>query len=221
MKRNTDTSNGADRLTKRGSAVESFGYVNREGAKRATMIDVNALRKGVTFTMDGALYRVIEYQHHKPGRGKATIRTTLRDLRTGATIQRNFISGDRVEDVRVNRRAVQYLYTDGMLFHFMDTETYEQTALSAAVVGDQSPYLREGQEILLSSYDGEPLDLELPASVELEVTGSELAVAGDTATGAQKRVTLETGLSVQVPLFVKEGDTIRVDTRTGEYLTRV
>ena len=185
------------------------------------MIDVNELRRGVTFTIDGALYRVLEYQHHKPGRGKATIRTTLRDLRTGATIQQNFISGDRVEDVRVNRRSVQYLYNDGHLFHFMDTETYEQTALSVGSVGEQASYLKEGQELVLSSYEGEPLDLELPASVELTVTGSELAVAGDTATGAQKRVTLETGLEVQVPLFVKEGDAIRVDTRTGGYLTRV
>jgi elongation factor P len=171
--------------------------------------------------MDGDLYRVLEYQHHKPGRGKATIRTTLRNLRTGATIQQNFISGDRVEDIRVNRRAVQYLYGDGHLFHFMDTETYEQTALSAAAVADQAAYLKEGQELVLSSYEGEPLDLELPASVELTVTASELAVAGDTATGAQKRVTVETGLDVQVPLFIKEGDAIRVDTRTGGYLTRV
>lgn len=185
------------------------------------MIDVNELRRGVTFTMNGALYRVLEYQHHKPGRGKATIRTTLRDLRTGATIQQNFISGDRVEDVRVNRRGVQYLYSDGHLFHFMDTETYEQTALSVEAVGEQAPFLREGQDLVLSSYDGEPLDLELPPSVELTVASSELAVAGDTATGAQKRVTTETGLAVQVPLFVKEGDVIRVDTRSGEYLTRV
>jgi len=185
------------------------------------MINVNELRKGVTFTMDGSLYRVLEYQHHKPGRGKATIRTSLRDLRTGSTIQKNFISADRVEDIRVNRRVVQFLYSDIDLFHFMDTETYEQTALSTAAVGDQAAYLREGQEIVLSSHEGEALDLELPASVELEVTSSELAVAGDTATGAQKRVTMETGLRVQVPLFVKEGDVIRVDTRTGGYLTRV
>jgi elongation factor P len=185
------------------------------------MIDVNELRKGVTFTMDGALYRVLEYQHHKPGRGKATIRTTLRDLRTGSTIQRNFISGDRVEDIRVNRRVVQFLYSDTHLFHFMDTETYEQTALGTPGVGDAAPYLREGQEVVLSSYEGEALDLELPASVELQVASSEMAVAGDTATGAQKRVTLETGIQVQVPLFVKVGDVIRVDTRTGDYLTRV
>ena len=185
------------------------------------MIDVNELRKGVTFTMDGELYKVLEYQHHKPGRGKATIRTTLRNLRTGATIQHNFISGDRVEDIRVERRGVQYLYTDGDLYHFMDTETYEQTALSASVLEEQIPYLKEGMELVLSAYDDEPLDVELPTTVEMEVVKAEIAIAGDTATGAMKKVTLETGLEVQVPLFVEQGDVIRVDTRTCEYVTRV
>jgi len=185
------------------------------------MIDVNELRKGVTFTMNGELYKVLEYQHHKPGRGKATIRTTLRNLRTGATIQQNFISDDRVEDIRVERRVAQYLYTDGALYYFMDTETYEQTALSAAMVGDQSAYVKEGMEVSISSYEGEPLDLDLPTTVEMEIIDAEMAIAGDTATGAAKRVTLETGLEVQVPLFVQKGDVIRVDTRTGEYVTRV
>ena len=185
------------------------------------MIDVNELRKGVTFTMDGELYKVLEYQHHKPGRGKATIRTTLRNLRTGATIQKNFTSGDRVEDIRVERRGVQYLYADGDLYHFMDTETYDQTALSAAALGDQIPYLKEGLELILSSYEGEPLDVELPTTVDMKVIEAEMAVAGDTATGTLKKVTLETGLEVQVPLFVEVGDAIRVDTRTGEYVTRV
>jgi len=185
------------------------------------MIDVNELRKGVTFTMDDELYKVLEYQHHKPGRGKAVIRTTLRNLRTGATIQHNFISGDRVEDIRVERRGVQYIYTDGDLYHFMDTETYEQTALSSATLEDQIPYLKEGMELVLATYENEPLDVELPTTVELEVVRSEMAIAGDTATGAMKKVTLETGLEVQVPLFVEEGDVIRVDTRTGEYATRV
>ena len=185
------------------------------------MIDVNELRKGVTFTMDGELYKVLEYQHHKPGRGKATIRTTLRNLRTGTTIQHNFISGDRVEDIRVERRGVQYLYTDGNLYHFMDTETYEQTALSASVLEEQIPYLKEGMELVLSAYDDEPLDVELPTTVEMEVVKAEIAIAGDTATGAMKKVKLETGLEVQVPLFVEQGDVIRVDTRTCEYVTRV
>jgi elongation factor P len=185
------------------------------------MIGVNELRKGVTFTMDGELYKVLAYQHHKPGRGKATIRTTLRNLRTGATIQQNFISGDRVEDVRVERRGVQYLYTDGDLYYFMDTETYEQTALAASALGDQVHYLKESMELVLSSYEGEPIDVELPTTVEMEVVGAEMAIAGDTATGAMKKVRLETGLEVQVPLFIEQGDVIRVDTRTGEYVTRM
>jgi elongation factor P len=185
------------------------------------MIDVNELRKGVTFTMDGQLYKVIEYQHRKPGRGKATIRTTLRNLRTGATIQKNFISGDRVEDIRVERRGVQYLYTDGDLYHFMDTETYDQMALAAAALGDQVRYLKESMELVISTYEDEPLDVELPTTVEMEVIEAEMAVAGDTAAGTLKKVTLETGLQVQVPLFVEVGNVIRVDTRTGEYVTRV
>jgi elongation factor P len=189
--------------------------------RETAMIDVNELRKGVTFTMDGELYKVLEYQHHKPGRGKATIRTTLRNLRTGATIQHNFISGVRVEDIRVERRGVQYLYTDGDLYHFMDTESYEQTAMGAAILGDQVRYLKEGMELALSTYEGEPLDVELPTTVEMEVVEAEMAIAGDTATGTMKKVTLDTGLEVQVPLFVERGDVIRVDTRTGEYVTRV
>lgn len=185
------------------------------------MIDVNELRKGVTFTMDGELYKVLSYQHHKPGRGKATIRTTLRNLRTGTTIQQSFISGDRVQDIRIERRGVQYLYNDGDLYHFMDTETYDQTALSATVLADQTRYLKEGLELVLTTYEGEPLDIELPTTVDAAVVQAEMAVAGDTATGAMKKVTLETGLEVQVPLFIEVGDAIRVDTRTGEYVTRV
>jgi elongation factor P len=185
------------------------------------MIDVNELRRGATFTMDGELYKVLEYRHHKPGRGKAVIRTTLRNLRTGATIQHNFISADRVEDIRIERRGVQYLYTDGDLYHFMDTETYDQTALPTSVLGDQIRYLKEGVELVLSTYEEEPLDVELPTTVDMEVVEAEMAVAGNTATGTLKKVTLETGLEVQVPLFVEQGDVIRVDTRTGEYVTRV
>jgi elongation factor P len=186
-----------------------------------SMIDVNELRKGVTFTMDGELYKVLEYQHHKPGRGKATIRTTLRNVRTGATIQHNFISGDRVEDIRIERRGVQYLYTDGDLHYFMDTETYDQTPLGRPMLGDQVRYLKEGMELVLSTYEGEALDVELPTTVEMEVVEAEMAVAGDTATGTLKKVALETGLEVQAPLFIEVGDVIRVDTRTGEYVTRV
>ena len=169
------------------------------------MIDVNELRKGVTFTMDGELFKVLEYQHHKPGRGKATIRTTLRNLRTGATIQKNFISSDRVEDIRVERRGVQYLYSDGDFYHFMDTATYDQTAIPAAVLSDQAIYLKESMELVLSTYEGEPLDVELPTTVEMEVIEAEPAVAGNTATGALKKIKLETGLELQVPLFIEVG----------------
>ena len=185
------------------------------------MIDVNELRKGVTFTMDGRLFRVLEYQHHKPGRGKAIIRTTLRNLRTGATIQQNFTSGDRVDDVRVERRGVQFIYQDGDLYYFMDTETFEQMPLPGSGLGDQIAYLKEGLTLMLVSHEGEALDVELPTTVEMLVIEAEMAVAGNTATGALKRVKVETGLAVQVPLFVEQGDVIRVDTRSGEYVTRV
>ncbi|MGD1996688.1 MAG: elongation factor P [Anaerolineae bacterium] len=185
------------------------------------MIDVNELRTGATFTMDGALYKVLEYQHHKPGRGKAFIRTKLRDLRGGATIQHTFISGDRVEEILVERREVQYLYSDGALYHFMDTETYAQVAMSASALQEEALYLKEGMELAISMYEKQPLEVHLPTAVDLEVVDAEMAVAGDTATGATKRATLETGHDVQVPLFVETGDVVRVDTRTGEYVTRV
>ena len=185
------------------------------------MIDVHQLRKGTTFTLDGELFKVIDFQHHKPGRGKAVIRTKIRNLRTGATIDKNFISGDRVEDVRVDRIAVQYLYSDGTFYYFMNRETYEQMPLSAAVLGDNIKYLIDNMELNISVFDGEPIDIDLPINVELKVVDAPMAVAGDTATGVTKEVTLESGLKINVPLFVKEGDTIRVDTRTGEYVTRV
>ncbi|MGD8760441.1 MAG: elongation factor P [Anaerolineales bacterium] len=185
------------------------------------MIDVNELRSGVTFELDGNLYRVLEYAHHKPGRGKATIRTKVRDLRTGATTEKTFNSGDRVQDVRLDYRIAQFLYREGNVYHFMDTETYEQPALNASVLGDTVNYLKEGMEVKLTFYGSEPLEIEIPAGVELKVVEAQVSVKGDTATGATKTVTTETGLEVQVPLFIKDGDTIRVDSRTGAYITRV
>ncbi len=189
--------------------------------EKAVVIDVNDLRKGVTFEFDRNLYKVLEYSHHKPGRGNATIRTKLRDLRSGAVIERTFSSGDRVQDVRLDYHMVQYLYGDGDLFHFMDTETYEQPVLNRSVLADAVEYLKEGLEVKLTFYGTEPLDVELPTAVDLKVVEAEFAVKGDTATGATKSVVTETGLKVQVPLFVESGSTIRVDTRTGQYLTRV
>jgi elongation factor P len=192
--------------------------VHERGRK---MIDVNNLRKGITFNLDGNLYKVLEYSHHKPGRGNATIRIKAQDLRSGAIIERTFQSGDRVQDIRLDYHNVQYLYNDGELFHFMDLETYEQPAISKEVIGDLSNFLKENMEAKLTFYEGEPLDVELPTSVDLKVTQADVAVRGDTATGVTKKVTTETGLLVQVPNFVQEGDTIRVDTRTGSYVTRV
>ncbi len=185
------------------------------------MLDANELRKGATFLLDGNLYQVIEYQHYKPGRGNAIIRTKIRNMRTGSTVQRNFLSGDRFEDAPVERLGVQYLYTDGEFYYFMDVDTYDQFRLTQTMMEDRGGYLKEGQEITMTFYGTEPIDLELPTTVELEVVESEMAVAGDTATGASKTVTCETGLQVQVPLFVDVGDIIRVDTRSGDYVTRV
>lgn len=185
------------------------------------MIDVNELRKGTTFELDDALYKVLDYEHHKPGRGKATIRIKARDLRTGANIDKTFNSGDRVQDVQLDYHNVQYLYNDGELYHFMDMDTYEQPAISSQVLGENTSYLIEGLEVKLTFYVNEPLDIDLPTSVDLQVVQADIAVRGDTATGVNKKVTTETGLEVQVPNFVEAGDTIRVDTRSGAYVTRV
>ncbi len=185
------------------------------------MLEANELRKGVTFELDGELYRVLDYQHIKVGRGGATIRVKVRNLRSGVTLEKTFNSGDRVQDIRLEKREVQYLYSDGDLHHFMDTETYEQPILSAETLGDSIGYLTDGTIITLLTYEGEPIDVELPVTVDLEVVHAEPGYAGDTAQGATKEVKVSTGLKVQTPLFVEEGDIIRIDTRSGSYVTRV
>ena len=184
------------------------------------MIGVQELRKGVIIELDGVLYRVLSYDHHKTGRGNATIRTKLRNLRTGGTINKNFISGDRVQDVRLDHQTVQYMYSDGSLHYFMDVETYEQPILSDEVLGDSVVYLKEGVTVELELYEGEPVNVEMPITVDLAVVEAPPDFAGDTASGATKEVVTETGLKVTVPLFISTDDVIRVDTRTGEYLTR-
>jgi elongation factor P len=184
------------------------------------MIDVNDLHKGVTFLHDGALYKVLDYHHNKPGRGNATIRVKAVNLRNGSNIEKTFQSGERVQDVRLDYHNVQYLYNDGSLFYFMDTETYDQTALPKEILGETAGFLTENLEVKLTLYEGEPIDVELPTSVDLKVTHAEIAVRGDTATGVTKKVTVETGITVQVPNFINEGDVIKVDTRNGAYLTR-
>ncbi len=185
------------------------------------MIDANELRKGTTFLLDGELYEVLEYQHYKPGRGNAIIRTKIRNMRTGSTIPKNFLNNHQFQDAGVERLTAQYLYNDGDYYYFMDAETYEEKRINATIIGAKKGFLKDGMEVDLTVYGNEVLDISLPLVIELEVIESELAVAGDTATGANKTVTCETGLQVQVPLFINVGDVIRVSTERGEYLTRV
>ncbi|MBC8170310.1 MAG: elongation factor P [Anaerolineae bacterium] len=185
------------------------------------MIDVNQLRKGTTYTEDGDLLKVINYTHNKTGRGGATIRVQVRNLRTGSTVEKTYPSGNRVEDVRLDNTEVEYLYDDGEFLTFMDTETYEQPQMRRDVFDDDVYYLKEGMRLSLSSYQSEIIDYELPSTVEQKITDAEMAVAGDTANNPTKRVTTETGLEVRVPMFVNVGDTIRIKTEDGSYLTRV
>lgn len=184
------------------------------------MISATELRKGVTFELDGELHRVLEYQHSYIGRGSANVRVKLRNLRSGRTIEHSFGANEKFRDVRLELRQVQYLYRDDDLFYFMDTETYEQPALTAEILQEKVDYLKEGLVLSVSMHEGQPMEIQLPVTVDLEVSETDPGVKGDTATGATKRAITETGLAVQVPLFIEEGDIVRVDTRTGEYLTR-
>jgi elongation factor P len=194
------------------------------------MIDVNDLRKGAAFELDGDLFLVLDYSHNKPGRGNATVRVKVRNLRSGALFDKTFTSGDRVEDISVDNTTVQYLYHDGDpstplragFYHFMDTQSYEQLTLDEKMLEDVLPYLKENMEVRLKSHNGEPLGIEMPVTVDLIVADAPLGLTGDTAAGGgTKIVTMETGLKVTTPLFVNTGDTLRIDTRTGAYITRV
>ncbi len=185
------------------------------------MIDVNELRKGVTFELDGNLYKVVDYSHNKTGRGNANIKVKARNLITGSNVERTFSSGQSVQDVSLDFANVAYLYKEGDTYIFMDNETFEQPAITRESLGESADYLKEGMEVKLTFYKGKPIDVELPTSVDLKVVEAEMAIRGDTATGVTKKVTTETGVTVQCPNFVNVGDTIRVDTRTGEYVTRV
>lgn len=185
------------------------------------MIDTGDLRKGLTLDMGGRLVKVIEYAHNKQGRGSAQVRMTLRDLRTGATTQQTVQAGARFTPVRLERQHVQYLYAEGGQYHFMDTETFDQIALNERSMGDAAKYTKENDVVDLLTYDGEPIDIELPTAANLRVADTDPGLKGDTASGATKPATLETGLVVNVPLFVNIGDTLKIDTRTGEYVERV
>lgn len=185
------------------------------------MKDVNQLRRGVTFLYDGNLYKVTEYSHSKPGRGKANIKVNVRNLRTGANLPITFTSGDRVEDVRLDENSYQYIFDDGQFYVFMDNSTYEQVQVPHQVLEADKQYLSLNMELDLLSYEGEFIDYVLPKAMDFEVIEAENAVAGDTATGATKEVILETGLKVRTPLFVQAGDRIRVNTESGNYITRI
>lgn len=174
----------------------------------------------MTLDLEGTLFTVLAFQHVKPGKGQAFVRTKLRNVKTGAVLERTFRADERVGLAVLERREMQYLYREGDAFVFMDSETYEQHQVAAEVVGDTARYLAEGATAVVPIYEGNPIAVELPAAVVLTVTHTAPGVRGDRVSGAMKPATLETGFQVQVPLFVEEGDRVRVDTRTGEYLTR-
>lgn len=184
------------------------------------MIDRGELRKGIIIELDGELYQVIDYHHLKLGRGSAQVRLKLRDIRAGHTTERTFQSSEKFIRARLDYRSVQYLYNDGGLYYVMDEENYEQMPLSATQLGNALNYLKEGMSLTVSSYEGEVIDVELPITVELQVVDTDPGFKGDTATGGTKPAKLETGITIQVPLFVNKGDVIKVDTRTGSYLER-
>ena len=185
------------------------------------MIDTGDLKKGLTIELDGQLHKILDFKHIKIGRGTAQVRMKLRNLQGGHTIERTFQAGERFTVARLERRTTQYLYRDEDLFYFMDTETFEQSPLSAELLEDISSYLTEGMTVDIILHGDEPIDVELPTAVDLTVTETSPGFKGDTAQGGTKPATLETGLTINVPLFVNEGDRVRVDTRTGAYLERV
>ena len=184
------------------------------------MLDSGELRKGITIELDGELYQVLDYQHIKVGRGSAVVRLKLRDIRAGHITERTFQASEKFTRARLDYRTMQYLYNDGDLYHFMDEETYEQMPINASQLGDTLNYLKEGMSLEVSSYKGELVGVELPITVKLKVTDTGPGFKGNTATAGTKPATLETGISIQVPLFVNTGDIIKVDTRSGTYLER-
>lgn len=184
------------------------------------MISTNDVRPGMALQLDDGLFSIVDYQHVKPGKGKAFVRMKLKKLGTGQVLDRTFRADENVQQAIIDRAEHQYLYSDDLGYHFMNLDDYGQVVLSPDDVGEAAGYLVDGMTVTLPMYQGTAIGVDMPASVELEVTYAEPAVKGDTRTGATKGVTVETGIAVQVPLFIEQGDRIRVDTRTGEYLTR-
>jgi elongation factor P len=184
-------------------------------------VSTNDFKNGMTIDLDGTLFQIIEFQHVKPGKGGAFVRTKLRNVKNGAVIDRTFNAGVKVDQAIVDRRGFQYLYPDGEDFVFMDLQSYDQIHVPGAIMAAASDYLVEGGEAQVATHDGVPISVELPASLILTITKCDPGVKGDTRTGALKPATLETGVVVNVPLFVEEGERIKVDTRSGEYIERV
>lgn len=185
------------------------------------MISTNDFHTGLTIELDGDIYMVIDFQHVKPGKGSAFVRSKLKNLRSGSTTERTFRAGEKVPRAIIERKEMEYLYASGEEYIFMDTESYEQISLSRQKLGDNLKYLKENMQLNILLFKGEILGLELPNSVELKVVETEPGFKGDTAAGGSKPAKLETGLVVQVPFFINEGDVLRIDTRSGAYLERV
>ena len=185
------------------------------------MATTNDLKNGLVLNIDGQLWSVVEFQHVKPGKGPAFVRTKLKHVLSGKVVDRTFNAGIKIETANVDKRDMQYLYKDGDDWVFMDSSSYDQVPISAAVVGDNSRWLLENQDAVVAMYDGAPLYLELPASVELTITYTEPGLHGDRSTGGPKPATLETGAEIAVPLFIENGTRVKVDTRDGSYLGRV
>jgi elongation factor P len=184
-------------------------------------ISVNDLKNGITLELDNGLFQVVEFQHVKPGKGGAFVRTKIRNVKTGAVIDKTFNAGIKVEQAIVDRQDMQFLYKDGADYVFMNTSTYDQMNVPSVALGEAADYLTEQMVAQIALYQGEIIGVEIPASVELTIAETEPGIQGDRVSGARKPATLETGLVVQVPLFVGPGDRVKVDTRTGEYITRV
>ena len=185
------------------------------------MIMAGDFRNGMTFEMDGQVYRIVEFQHVKPGKGAAFVRTKLKNVMNGSVLEKTFNPSEKYENAQVERKEMQYLYEDGGLYYFMDVETYEQIPLNKEQLGDALMFVKENMNVKILSYKGNVFGVEPPTFVELEITETEPGFKGDTATGANKPAIVETGAKVNVPLFVNQGDVIRIDTRTGEYMERV
>ena len=184
-------------------------------------ITTNDLKTGITLELDNGLFQVVEFQHVKPGKGAAFVRTKLRNLRSGNMLERTFNAGIRVEQAILDKNDMQFLYRDGDDYVFMDTQSYDQMTVAPAALGNAADYLVESAVAIIAIFNGDIVSVEIPASVELEVTDTEPGLQGDRVSGARKPATLQTGKVVQVPLFVNVGDKIKVDTRTGDYITRV